>query len=489
MNYTKENADVEEGDKDDIFFIEDSSSSDGEGEIKFSHQKPHSSCKEAALLSRESSPPLLLAFNISPGRALHSRTSPTSSLDLQEEQGEEDSDQPIEEWMILGREEQVGDSSIQLNLSYWNSSEDDSGDEDQNVKPVKDTWAVSEKDKWGADQSLPSRYFVPGRSLICNVCNRTGHLAKSCYYHKKCPTCVLCGIQGHIQRDCTGRPCPTCGLPSHGFTPCERPPVWNQHCQRCGMTGHLSDACPDTWRQYHLTIRLEVPLRPWTVHTLKPKKCPAHCYNCSERGHYGYECTKRRMVSGTSPSLPYVCHYDTMEDILQRCTRMQRRAKELVSAGSLPLSDQQHLPERTGESGEENQPVQGRSRTKETCSRAGRRKTWPERRRERREVKRLRREAQARREGGLLGRSQGNFDDEVCPADPFRSLLHRESTPPPQMRRRDEAGGRRSRKSREAERWKKRGGIKHGDLYPHGDVDIGSENLLSPKQRVRHRRR
>ncbi|XP_070769538.1 zinc finger CCHC domain-containing protein 7-like [Enoplosus armatus] len=488
MDYTKENEDDdgEEGGKDVLYFIEDTSSSDGEGEVKFSHQKLHSSCKQAARLSRESSPPLLLAFNITPGRAVHSRTSPTSSL---EEQGEEDGDQPIEEWMILGREEQMGDSSIQLNLSYWNSSEDDSGDEDQNVKPVKDIWAVSEKDKWGADQSLAGRYFVPGRSLICNICNRTGHLAKSCYYYKKCPTCVLCGIQGHIQRDCTGRPCPSCGLPSHGFTPCERPPVWNQHCQRCGMTGHLSDACPDTWRQYHLTIRLEVPLRPWTVHTLKHKQYPAHCYNCSERGHYGYECTKRRMVSGTSPSLPYVCHYDTMEDIVQRRTRVQRRAKEVVSAGSLPLSDHQHLSERTRESGEENQPVQGRSRTKQEM--AGRRKTWPERRRERREVKRLRREAQARREGGILGGSQGNFDDEVFPADPFRSLLHshRQSTPPPQKQRRDEASGRRSRKSREAERWKKRGGIKHGDLHPHGDIDIGSENLLSPKQRVRHRKR
>lgn len=146
------------------------------------------------------------------------------------------------------------------------------------------------------------------------------------------------------------------------------------------------------------------------------------------------------------------------------------------------------------ESGEENQPAQGRSRTKQdTCSRAGRRKTWPERRKERREVKRLRREAQARREGGLLGRSRGNFDDEVCPADPFRFPLdgHRQPTPPPQRKRkRDEEGGRQgSRKSREAERWKKRGGVKHGDLYPHGDIDKDSENLLSPKQRVRHRRR
>ncbi|XP_070692473.1 zinc finger CCHC domain-containing protein 7-like [Pempheris klunzingeri] len=483
MDYSKENDDDdgEEGGKDPPFFIEDLSSSESEGELKCSQLQYHSSCNQAARLSGESSPPLLLAFNITSRRPLQdSSPSPTTSLDLQDE---EDSDQPIEEWMILGKEEQVGDSSIQLNLSYWNNSDED---EDQNVKSIEDIWAVSEKDKWGADPSLVGRYFLPGRSLICNICNRTGHLAKSCYYHRKCPICVLCGIQGHIQRDCPGRPCPSCGLPSHGFRPCERPPLWSQHCQRCGMSGHLFDACPDTWRQYHLTIQLGAPHRPWTMHTLKHKK--AHCYNCSERGHYGYECTKRRMVNGgTLPSLPYVCHYDTMEDIIQLRTTMQKRPKELMSAGSLPLSDQQ-VSEPTGESGEESQPVQGRSRSKEMSSRAG--KTWPERRRERREVKKLRREAQARREGGLLMRSLGNFDDEVCPADPFRSPLHghKQSTPPPQKKR-DEAGGRRNRKGREAERWKRRDGIKRGDLYPHGDMDICSENLLSPKQRVRHRRR
>lgn len=118
MDYTKENED-DDGEEGRLFFIEDSGSSENEGEIKFSHQKHHSSCKQAARLSRESSPPLLLAFNVTSGRA-------TSSLEEQEEE-EVDSDLPIEEWMMLGREEQVGDSSIQLNLSYW--SEDDSGDE------------------------------------------------------------------------------------------------------------------------------------------------------------------------------------------------------------------------------------------------------------------------------------------------------------------------------------------------------------------------
>lgn len=161
---------------------------------------------------------------------------------------------------------------------------------------------------------------------------------------------------------------------------------------------------------------------------------------------------------------------------------------ELVSAGS--PSDQQPS-EPTRESGMESQTFKERGKTKqETWGRAERRKTWPERRRERRKVKRLRREAQARREGGLLGRSRGNFDEDST-VDPFRTPLqgYRPSTPSPQKKRRGEEDGGKNKKSREAERWKKRRGIKHGDLYPHRDIDIWSENLIFPKQRVRHRRR
>lgn len=162
---------------------------------------------------------------------------------------------------------------------------------------------------------------------------------------------------------------------------------------------------------------------------------------------------------------------------------------EPASAGFLP--DQQSL-DPTRETGTESQPFKERSRTKqETWGRLDRRKTWPERRRERREVKRLRREAQARREGGLLGRPRGNCDDEdVQTADPFKSQprSHGQSTPTAQEKRRGDEGGKRSRRSREAERWKKRC-IKHEDLYPCGDKDISMENLVSPKQRVRHRRR
>lgn len=136
----KEDAVEVESGRDDRFFIEDLNSSEDEQEIKLGYQKRSAGCEQAARLSRESSPPLLLAFSTTSGWVQEdSNWSPTSSLDLQleEEEEEGDSDQPIEEWMILGGEGQLGDSSIQLNLSYWNSSEEDSGGEGETLLDPK----------------------------------------------------------------------------------------------------------------------------------------------------------------------------------------------------------------------------------------------------------------------------------------------------------------------------------------------------------------
>lgn len=95
---------------------------------------------------------------------------------------------------------------------------------------------------------------------------------------------------------------------------------------------------------------------------------------------------------------------------------------DLLSAGSCPANTEDY--------GEKN----GRSRKKEA---SGRRKTWPERCRERREMKRLRREAKVRREGGgLLRRSRCN-SDEVCPADPFRN---RRFISPPEKKKEEKDG-------------------------------------------------
>lgn len=113
------------------FFIEGTSSSDDELEFDSGEQKHHRiSCKQTAALSE--SPPLLLAFSIPSRPKLRDSLSPASCLDAQSE-GEEEA---VEEWMILGRGEQSGDSSIHLNLSYWNSSEEDSPDEGETILGV-----------------------------------------------------------------------------------------------------------------------------------------------------------------------------------------------------------------------------------------------------------------------------------------------------------------------------------------------------------------
>lgn len=126
MNSTKENdiCDREENIKEQPFFIEDSISSESDEETCF--MKDEKSTKRFSQLSRGRSPPLLLAFSIASGKTPQDTSSVSSAASEQQE--EEDSDQPIEDWMILGDEELAEDPNIQLNLGCWDSSEDDSGE-------------------------------------------------------------------------------------------------------------------------------------------------------------------------------------------------------------------------------------------------------------------------------------------------------------------------------------------------------------------------
>lgn len=115
------------------FFIEGTSSSDDELLMEFdSGQQKHRRMSRKQTAALRESPPLLLAFSIPSRPKLRDSSSPASCLDAQAE-GEEEA---IEEWMILGRGEQSGDSSIHLNLSYWKSSEEDSLDEGETILDV-----------------------------------------------------------------------------------------------------------------------------------------------------------------------------------------------------------------------------------------------------------------------------------------------------------------------------------------------------------------
>uniref|UniRef100_A0A9J7Y3L7 Zinc finger CCHC domain-containing protein 7 n=1 Tax=Cyprinus carpio carpio TaxID=630221 RepID=A0A9J7Y3L7_CYPCA len=66
-----------------------------------------------------------------------------------------------------------------------------------------------------------------------------------------------------------------------------------------------------------------------------PNACrsPAYCYNCSKKGHFGHECTERRMYNGTYPTLPFISYYDTKKDMNCRNHRLKKQARELQEAG------------------------------------------------------------------------------------------------------------------------------------------------------------
>lgn len=155
MDVTPRTGDGADGDgwEDTLFFIEGGSSSGDELEFDIGdHKHRRISSKQTAALSVERSPPLLLAFSITSGPKMRDDSpSPASSLGAQAEE------EAIEEWMILGRGEQPGDSSIHLNLSYWNSSEEDSPDEGE---PILDG-ALGMHDRFPLNNIGLFNHFIP----------------------------------------------------------------------------------------------------------------------------------------------------------------------------------------------------------------------------------------------------------------------------------------------------------------------------------------
>ncbi|XP_060093008.1 zinc finger CCHC domain-containing protein 7 [Heteronotia binoei] len=238
----------------------------------------------------------------------------------------------VESWMLLGGARDIKDENILLNLEDCGSSatEGEGGAD----------WAISDKDLEAQISNYVTvrrnnRYYMPDKNVTCRNCDKRGHLSKNCPTPKKVPPCCLCAERGHLQNNCPARFCLNCCLPGHCSRECIERTYWSKHCNRCAMRGHYADACPEIWRQYHLTTR-PGPLRK--ASSFSEHSAPVYCYNCSRKGHYGYECSEKRMFGGTFPTFPFIYYYDNEYEIKRGLQKAKKKVQELQEAGLLPMS-------------------------------------------------------------------------------------------------------------------------------------------------------
>ncbi|KAM9313930.1 zinc finger CCHC domain-containing protein 7 isoform 2-T4 [Pholidichthys leucotaenia] len=244
----------------------------------------------------------------------------------------------LESWMIIGQGGQDGDQSISLNLEGgYDDNADAEDDQDR-------SWVVCDKDKEAqiynkspgariVKQQMSNRYYTD-KNVHCRNCDKMGHLSKSCTVSKKTSPCYLCGFPGHLASQCPNKYCNNCGLPGHHYGYCSEKPYYYKQCFRCNMKGHYLDACPEIWRQYHMTTSPGLPVRR---EKKNKSQHSVYCYNCSKKGHFGHDCTQRRMFSGVFPTNPFINHYDFKQEIKHREARLKKKVNDGSVVGKLPL--------------------------------------------------------------------------------------------------------------------------------------------------------
>ncbi|KAM6289616.1 zinc finger CCHC domain-containing protein 7 [Aegotheles albertisi] len=237
----------------------------------------------------------------------------------------------VESWMLLGAGADDGDEDIMLNLEGCATPVSE-GEADVD-------WSICNKDleaqisNYASVRHTSMRYYTADKNVTCRNCGKRGHLSKNCPTPKKVPPCCLCAERGHLQNTCPARFCLNCCLPGHYFRECLEKAYWNKHCNRCDMKGHYADACPEIWRQYHLTTKPG----PIKANGASSKRSAlVYCYNCSRRGHFGYECSEKRMHGSMFPTSPFIYYYDDEYEIKRRANRLKRKVSELQEAGLLP---------------------------------------------------------------------------------------------------------------------------------------------------------
>lgn len=131
------------------------------------------------------------------------------------------------------------------------------------------------------------------RGIACRICGVHGHIARDCNT-KSAQTCYYCGSKDHIVRECPNRLCDNCHEPGHLSRGCHRPRGLNmRQCNRCGYHGHEAVTCTDSWRQFHNIVKDEdlddATLAAGGLQSDQDLTF-AFCFHCGSHGHYGHMC-------------------------------------------------------------------------------------------------------------------------------------------------------------------------------------------------------
>ncbi|XP_031768974.1 uncharacterized protein LOC113513237 [Galleria mellonella] len=163
----------------------------------------------------------------------------------------------------------------------------------------KSLWMIDAKDRMPGLSNNKKKY-------TCNYCNRSGHRDDTC--RMKPPVCYMCGSTGHFEPRCPSKICVNCGSPNHMYsTMCRNCSFWGRiKCAECGQQGHPASHCPDTWRRYHNTVDIDVPLEE---NRQTKKSYQLYCSGCTRRGHLVHTCRSSLPFSGLPINSPYVSEY------------------------------------------------------------------------------------------------------------------------------------------------------------------------------------